>query len=262
MMCGGWRPAGSRWGGGGVRPPSREPRGVAGEARSRLAPLTLPGLDDLVEAARAEAVALFADRARQADTRFVLDEQNGTAVARLVRRLDGMPLAIELAAARVEALGVTQLLDRLDDRFDLLTTGDRAAPDRHRSLAATVDWGYQLLDEHEQQVFRALSVFPGPFTLEAAETVAGKGAGAAVLRLVDCSLLMPPRTGPDGRSRYAMLQTLRTYGAERLSEAGEQGEAAAALAGYALRVAAEAAAGLQTTTAELAALGRLDAEDA
>jgi len=173
---------------------SREPLRVAGEARYRLAPLTLPGLDDLGEAAGAEAVALFADRARQADTRFALDEQTGPAVVRLVRRLDGMPLAIELAAARVEALGVTQLLDRLDDRFDLLTTGDRAAPDRHRSLAATVDWSYQLLDEHEQQVFRAVSVFPGPFTLEAAEAVAGKGAGAAVLRLVDCSLLMPPRT--------------------------------------------------------------------
>jgi predicted ATPase/class 3 adenylate cyclase/DNA-binding CsgD family transcriptional regulator len=241
---------------------SREPLRVAGEARYRLAPLALPGLDDLAEAARAEAVALFADRARQADTRFVLDERTGPAVARLVRRLDGMPLAIELAAARVEALGVTQLLDRLDDRLDLLTTGDRAAPDRHRSLAATVDWSYQLLDEHEQRVFRAVSVFPGPFTLEAAEVVAGKGAGAAVLRLVDCSLLMPPRIGLDGRSRYAMLETLRTSGAEWLAQAGELGGAAAALAGYALRIAEEAAAGLLTSTAELAALQRLDAEDA
>ena len=241
---------------------SREPLRVAGEARYRLAPLTLPGLDDLAEAARAEAVALFADRARQADTRFVLDERTSPVVARLVRRLDGMPLAIELAAARVESLGVTQLLDRLDDRLDLLITADRAAPGRHRSLAATVDWSYQLLDEHERQVFRAVSVFPGPFTLEAAEEVAGKGAGAAVLRLVDCSLLMPPRTGLDGRSRYAMLETLRTYGAERLAGAGEQGGAAAALAGYALRIAEEAGAGLLTTTAELAALQRLDAEDA
>jgi predicted ATPase len=112
-----------------------------------------------------------------------------------------MPPAIELAAARVEALGVTQLLDRLDDRSDLLTGGDRAAPDRHRSLAATVDWSYQLLDERERQVFRAVSVFPGPFTLEAAESVAGPDAGAAVLRLVDCSLLVPPRTGPDSQSQ-------------------------------------------------------------
>jgi predicted ATPase/class 3 adenylate cyclase/DNA-binding CsgD family transcriptional regulator len=240
---------------------SREPLRVAGEARYRLTPLTLPGLDDLAEAAQAEAVALFADRARQADMRFILDERTGPGVARLVRRLDGIPLAIELAAARIEALGVTELLDRLDDRFDLLTTGDRAAPDRHRSLAATVDWSYRLLDEHERQVFRAVSVFPGPFTLEAAEAVAGKGAGAAVLRLVDCSLLAPPRTGPDGRSRYAMLETLRAYGVGRLAEAGEQDAAAASLARYALRVAEEAAAGLRTTTAELAALARLDAED-
>jgi predicted ATPase/class 3 adenylate cyclase/DNA-binding CsgD family transcriptional regulator len=231
---------------------SREPLRVAGEARYRLAPLDL---------AR-EAVALFADRARQTDIRFTLDNQTGPAVARLVRRLDGMPLAIELAAARVEALGVTELLDRLDDRFDLLTGGDRGAPDRHQSLAATVDWSYQLLDERERRVFRAVSVFPGPFTLEAAEAVAGKGAGAAVLRLVDCSLVMPPRTGPDGRSRYGMLETLRTYGAERLTAVGEQGAAAAALARYALRVAEEAGAGLATTTAELPALHRLDAEDA
>jgi predicted ATPase/class 3 adenylate cyclase/DNA-binding CsgD family transcriptional regulator len=241
---------------------SREPLRVAGEARYRLAPLALPDLDDLAKLAKAEAVALFADRARQADTRFTLDERTGPAVARLVRRLDGMPLAIELAAARVEALGVTQLLDRLDDRFDLLTAGNRAAPDRHQSLAATVDWSYQLLDERERQVFRAVSVFPAAFTLEAAEAVAGADASAVVLRLVDCSLLMPPRTGPDGRSRYGMLETLRTYGAERLAAAGEQGAAAAALAGYALRVAEEAAAGLMTTTAELPALRRLDAEDA
>jgi predicted ATPase/class 3 adenylate cyclase/DNA-binding CsgD family transcriptional regulator len=241
---------------------SREPLRVAGEARYRLAPLALPDVDDLAKLAKAEAVALFADRARQTDIRFTLDNQTGPAVARLVRRLDGMPLAIELAAARVEALGVTELLDRLDDRFDLLTAGNRAAPDRHQSLAATVDWSYRLLDERERRVFRAVSVFPGPFTLEAAEAVAGTGAGPVVLRLVDCSLLMPPRTGPDGRSRYGMLETLRTYGAERLAAAGEQGAAAAALAGYALRVAEEAEAGLATTTAELPALQRLDAEDA
>ena len=98
-------------------------------------------------------------------------------VARLVARLDGMPLAIELAAARVEALGVAQLLDRLDDRFALLVAGDRLAAGRQRSLAATVAWSYQLLDEHERRVFRAISVFPGLFTLEAAEAVAGPGAG-------------------------------------------------------------------------------------
>ena len=188
---------------------SREPLAVAGEARYRLAPLTLPDPGDLADAGASEAVALFADRARSADARFALDQQTGPAAARLVMRLDGMPLAIELAAARVEALGVTQLLDRLDDRFALLTAGDRLAAGRQRSLAATVEWSYQLLDDHERQVFRAVSVFPGPFTLQAAEAVAGEGAGPAVLRLVDCSLLSPPRAGPDGRPRYVMLETLR-----------------------------------------------------
>ncbi len=168
-------------------------------------------------------------------------------VARLVTRLDGMPLAIELAAARVEALGLAQLLDRLDDRFAWLTAGDRLAAWRHRSLAAAVEWSYQLLGEHEQQVFRAVSVFPGPFTLEAAEAVAGKEAGAAVLRLVDCSMLVPPRAGPDERPRYAMLETLRAYGATLLAEAGEANAVAAAQARYALKVAEQAAAGLQTT---------------
>ena len=240
---------------------SREPLAVAGEARYRLAPLILPDPGDLAEAARAEAVALFADRARLADARFTLDEQTGPAVVRLVRRLDGMPLAIELAAARTEALGVTGLLDRLEDRFALLAGGDRTAPARQRSLAATVEWSYRLLDEDERPVFRAVSVFPGPFTLEAAEAVAGAGAGLAVLRLVDCSLLVPPRAGADGRPRYVMLETLRAYGAKLRAEAGEQNAAAAALAGYALRVAEEAAAGMRTSTGEVAAARRLDAED-
>ena len=156
---------------------SREPLGVAGEARYRLGPLTLPDPDDPAEAGGSEAVALFADRARRADAHFVLDRPDRPGGGRLVARLDGMPLAIELAAARVEALGVTQLLDRLDDRFALLAGGDRLAAGRHRSLAATVEWSYQLLDEQERRVFRAVSVFPGPFTLEAAEAVAGDGAG-------------------------------------------------------------------------------------
>jgi predicted ATPase/DNA-binding CsgD family transcriptional regulator len=173
-----------------------------------------------------------------------------------------MPLAIELAAARVEALGVAQLLDRIDERFSLLVAGDRLAGDRQRSLAAAVEWSYQLLDERERRVFRAVSVFPGPFTLEGAEAVAGGGTGPVVLRLVDCSLLAPPRVGPDGRSRYEILETLRAYGAGLLTAAGEQDGAAAALARWALRVAEDAAAGLQTTTGEAAAASWLDAEDA
>ncbi len=241
---------------------SREPLAVAGEARYRLGPLALPDPDDLAAAGGSEAVVLFADRARCADARFALDDQIRPAVARLVVRLDGMPLAIELAAARVEALGVAQLLDRLDDRFALLSAGDRLAAGRQRSLAATVAWSYQLLGEHQQRVFRQVSVFPAPFTLEAAEAVAGPGAAPAVLHLVDCSLLGPPRTGADGRARYLMLETLRAYGAGLLAGAGEQEAAAAAQAGYALRVAEQAAAGLQTSTAEVDAGRWLDAEDA
>jgi predicted ATPase/DNA-binding CsgD family transcriptional regulator len=240
---------------------SQEPLRIAGEARYRLAPLALPGPDDAAGTG-CEAVALFADRARQVDARFELDGETGPAVARLVRRLDGMPLAIELAAAQVEALGVTRLLDRIDDRFRLLAGADRLAPSRQQSLAATVEWSYRLLDQREQRALRLVSLFPGPFTLEAAEAVAGECASAALVRLVDCSLVVPPRVGPDGESRYVMLETLRAYGAGLLAAAGEQPVAAAALAGYALRAAEQAAAGLETSSAEAPAARRLDAEDA
>ncbi|HXZ64775.1 MAG TPA: NB-ARC domain-containing protein, partial [Streptosporangiaceae bacterium] len=241
---------------------SRQPLAVAGEARYRLAPLALPDLEDLAGAAQAEAVMLFADRARSADTRFALTAEMAPAVARLVAGLDGMPLAIELAAARVESLGLAQLLDRLGDRLALLAGGDRMAPGRQRSLAATVEWSYRLLDEQQQRVFRALSVFPGGFTLEGAQAVAGADAGPTVL--VDCSLLAPPRAGPDGRSRYGMLETLRAYANQLLALAGdtEQAAAAAAVAGYALAVAEQAAAGLYTSEGELPAARWLDAEDA
>ena len=239
---------------------SREPVGVSGEARYRLPPLALPAPGD--EAGGSDAVVLFADRARRFDMHFSLSGESGPVVARLVQRLDGMPLAIELAAARVEALGVTQLLDRLDERFGLLAGGDRLAAARHRSLAATVEWSYQLLSEQEQRVFRQVSVFPAPFTLEGAQAVAGAAAGPVTLRLVDCSLLAPPRTGPDGRARYLMLDTLRGYGAGRLADCGERPAAAAALARYALGVAEQAAAGMRAGAGELPAARWLDAEGA
>jgi predicted ATPase/DNA-binding CsgD family transcriptional regulator len=238
---------------------SRELLGVAGEARYRLAPLSLPGPAEIAGIAHAEAVRLFADRARQADRRFTLSPESGQVAAKIVRRLDGIPLAIELAAARVEALGLEQLADCLDDR--LLTTGNQLAPDRHRSLAAIAEWSYRLLGEQERAAFRRLAVFPGPFTLEAAQEVAGIDAGPAVLRLVDCSLLAPPHTGRDGRARYLMLGTLRAYAGRRLAQAGEEPRASAAQAGYAVRVAERAAAALETSDAELAAAAWLDAED-
>ena len=232
---------------------SRERLRIAGEAAYRLAPV--PGDD------AADAVTLFADRARTADAGFALTGENRADVARLVSRLDGMPLAIELAAARAEALGVAQLLESLDGRLGLLAGGDRLAAGRHRSLAAAAEWSYQLLTEDERRVFRRLSVFPAPFTLEAAEAVAGEAA-EAVLRLVECSLLVPPQPGPDGRDRYAMLETLRGYGADLLARSGEQDQAHDVLARYAVRVAeAAAGAGLAVIAGELASARWLDAED-
>ena len=125
----------------------------------------------------------------------------------------------------------------VDDRFRLLVSANRTVSARQRSLEAAVDWSYRLLSGAEQRLFRFLSVFPGPFTLEAAEAVAGTEAGPSVLRLVDCSLLIPPRTGPDGRSRYLMLKTLRGYAASVCGKTARSDAAASALAQYALDVA-------------------------
>jgi len=241
---------------------SREPLGLPEEARYRLTPLTLPDPATPQTAVQAEAVTLFIERARQLNPDLTFDGDANTVVARLVHRLDGMPLAIELAAARVEALGLAQLLDRIDDRLGLLVSANRAAAARQRSLEATVEWSYQLLTESEQHVFRRLAIFPGPFTLTAAEAVAGPDAGPAVLRLVDCSLLVPPAIGPDGRARYLMLETLRGYGLSRLRRAGEEQQASAALAVHALHVAEEAAAQMAVRSGEWSAAQWLDAEDA
>jgi predicted ATPase/DNA-binding CsgD family transcriptional regulator len=241
---------------------SREPLSLAEEARYRLSPLTLPSPDIPAQAGTAEAVALFIERAVQIDPDLVLDGESAALVERLVRRLDGMPLAIELAAARVEALGLAQLLNRLDDLFAVLVSANRGLAARQRSLEAAVEWSYQLLPESDQRVFRCLSVFPGPFTLEAAEAVAGLEAGPAVLHLVDCSLLVPPRTGPDGRSRYSMLETLRSYATGRLRQADEEQQAASALAVHAIHVAERAAIQMAHRDQEQSAALWLDAEDA
>jgi predicted ATPase/DNA-binding CsgD family transcriptional regulator len=240
---------------------SREPVGIPGEIRYRLEPLRLPGAGEQLDHAESDAMALFAERARRADRRFALDERSRPVVERIVGRLDGMPLAIELAAARVEALGVDQLADRLDGQLQVLTSADRLAPARQRSLAATAEWSYRLLSGAERRVFRRLAVFPASFSLDAAEAVAGGDALAAVLRLVDCSLLAPPLSGPDGRARYLMLQTLRAYGLQQLAAAGEEREAAVGLARYAAAVAEQAVTELETSGTEPAGARWLAAED-
>ena len=177
---------------------SREPLGLPEEARYRLPPLALPGPSG-PGTGQAEAVTLFIERARQIDPDLALDGEAGAAVAQLVQRLDGMPLAIELAAARVEALGLGQLLDRLDDR--LLVSANRAAPARQRSLDAAVDWSYQLLTAPEQRVFRNLSVFPGPFGLDAAEAAAMTLAAA-----VEFAVMMAGEKGPDAAMRPGLAK--------------------------------------------------------
>ena len=243
---------------------SREQLWVGGEARYRLAPLALPASGDPAAISESEAVALFAERARQADPQFALAAETIPLAAHVVARLDGMPLAIELAAARVETLGMAGLAQRIDGALQLLNAGDSMAATRHQSLAAVADWSYQLLSGPERRAFRRLSMFPGPFTLEAAEAVAGPDAGPIVLRLVDRSLVTPPRPGPDKRMRYAMLETLRVYARDQLASAGEEEEeaATAGVVGFALSVAEAAWAGLQTSDSEVDALRLLDAEDA
>jgi len=207
---------------------SREVLGVAGEARWPVPPLAAPGPeepDGSPEAlARWDAVRLFAERAALADPGFRLDAAGGPAVAELCRRLDGMPLAIELAAARVHALPVGDLVERLDDRFALLAGGGRTADPRQQTLRATVDWSFQLLEEADRRLFRRLAVFAGGFTVAAAEAVCAgdglrpEGVMDGLFRLVDRSLVVAAGGQP---ARFRLLETLRAYGQERLAEAGE-----------------------------------------
>jgi predicted ATPase/class 3 adenylate cyclase/DNA-binding CsgD family transcriptional regulator len=194
---------------------SREPIGVTGEATWRVPSLSLAD----------EAIELFADRARLAQAGFTVTDDNSAAVAEICRRLDGMPLAIELAAARVRALSLAEILGGLRDRFRLLTGGSRTAVRRQQTLRASEDWSHALLSEPERVVFRRLAVFLGGFDLDAAQSVAG---GADVPRfqvldvlalLVDKSLVVADNTG--GATRYRLLQTVRQYAAEKLGESGE-----------------------------------------
>jgi predicted ATPase/DNA-binding CsgD family transcriptional regulator/Tfp pilus assembly protein PilF len=207
---------------------SREPLRVRGETVWRVPPLSLPGSnpDSLADLARHEAMRLFADRASAARAGFELGSDNAAAVARLCRLLDGMPLAIELAAARVRALSVEQIASRLDDRFRLLASGDRTAPPRQQTLRAAVDWSYELLSEPEQILLRRLSVFAG-WNLEMAEQVCADEQipATAVLdlmaALIDKSLVTFDHE-LRGESRYRLLDTIKEYAASRLTTSGEE----------------------------------------
>jgi predicted ATPase/DNA-binding CsgD family transcriptional regulator/tetratricopeptide (TPR) repeat protein len=201
---------------------SRHRLGLTEENLLDVRPLPVPDPDgDLSAADGYPALALFADRAAAVVPGFALTADNRAAVARLCRRLDGLPLAIELAAVRMRVLGVEQLLERLDDRYRLLTSGSPAALPRHRTLRAAVDWSHELCTAREQLVWARLSVPAGGFDLETAEAVCADGDlvhGADVLDaiagLVDKSVLSR-EPGPDG-ARYRLLDTLRHYGLERL----------------------------------------------
>jgi predicted ATPase/DNA-binding CsgD family transcriptional regulator/Tfp pilus assembly protein PilF len=220
---------------------SREPLRVRGETVWRVPPLDLPPESaDGAGLGAHEAVRLFAARAAGARAGFALTEDNVAPVARLCRALDGIPLGIELAAARVRALSVEQIADRLRGRFQLLDSGDRTAPLRQQTLRATVDWSYELLDEPEQVLLRRLAVFSG-WNLDMAEQVCSDPVGSdpvpeaggipadavlgLLISLIDKSLVVLDGEAA-GDARYRLLDTIREYAAERLAAAGEQSQLA------------------------------------
>ena len=222
---------------------SREPLRVAAETVWQVPPLSVAPaeLDGAEDANRYEAIRLFADRAAASLPGFTVGPANVSAVVSLCRALDGMPLAIELAAARVRALSVEQIAERLGDRFALLTTGHRTAPPRHRTLRATIDWSYDLLKPEEQVLLRRLAVFAG-WSLEMAEQVCPDAdiPAASILdliaALVDKSLVVVDAEVL-GQARYRLLDTIREYAAVRLAEAGETKAFQLRLRDYTLAVA-------------------------
>jgi predicted ATPase/DNA-binding CsgD family transcriptional regulator len=221
---------------------SREPLRMAAETVWQVPPLSLPGpgtAETPEELSSYEAVRLFGDRAEAALPGFAVGPANVWAVAALCRSLDGVPLAIELAAAWVRVLSVEQIVTRLDDRFRLLTSGDRTAPPRQRTLRAAIDWGHDLLAAREQVMLRRLSVFAG-WSLEMAEQVCpGDDLPAAdvidLLAALAAKSLVVADTAARGQARYRMLDSIREYAAVRLAEAGETEMMRRRLRDYALR---------------------------
>ncbi|MGH2408910.1 MAG: ATP-binding protein, partial [Chloroflexota bacterium] len=227
---------------------SREALAIAGETAWRVPSLSLP--DGPAGASsehgdRSEAIELFVERARAVLPNFALTGDNGPAVAEVCRRLDGMPLAVELAAARVTLLAPDQIVTRLDNSFRLLSTGSRSAPTRQQTLRATVAWSYNLLSADEQHLFDRLSVFAGGWTLEAVEAV-GSGDGLETSEILDllgrlvAKSLVVAEPGGEGAVRYRLLETLRQFAQERLPVRGESADVAWRHAAYFMRYAEEA----------------------
>jgi len=229
---------------------SRERLGVGGEHVWPVLPLPVPPpTASEGEAVESPAVELFVDRARAARADFRLDDTNTDAVVEICRGLDGLPLALELAAARLGVLTPHDLAHHLRDRFALLTAGARGEGERHRTLRALVDWSYALLAEAERAVFGRLSVFAGGWTLESAAAVCANGdvsasqVPAVVASLADKSMVVPPP--PSGAGRYGMLETLRLYGDEHLGARGEMESTSEAHARHFVALAEEAEDGLR-----------------
>jgi predicted ATPase/DNA-binding SARP family transcriptional activator len=230
---------------------SREPLAIPGEVVWEVPPLSFPQAEEesIAHFEDYEAIRLFVERARASLPEFRLTEQIGPMVAQICRRLDGMPLAIELAVARVRTMPVRQIATRLDDRFRLLTRGSRTAPPRHRTLQDVIDWSFQLLEEDERRLFTQLSVFAGGFSLAAAEAVCHRAAeGEDTLeilsRLVEKSLLNVDSHAE--KVRYRLLETMREYGKAALEEAGAAEQTKDRHAAYCLSLAEGAQPHLKT----------------
>src|SRR5688572_2488703 len=223
---------------------SREALGIPGEWLYSVPALDMPkeySIVDVETISEFPALVLFAERARAARSDFALNAENIGVVASICSQLDGLPLAIELIAARVKTLSIQQIAARLDDRFALLTSGSRIAPSRQQTLRATLDWSYELLTETERELFRQLSVFVGGFTLEALESVALLDSNQSILealsRLVDKSLLLVEQ---QDQPRYRFLEPIRQYARDKLNETGESNLIQDRHLNYYLRVADDA----------------------